>query len=287
MTQTWTTLAVLDWTAKRFADAGMPSARLEAQLLLGHVLACTKVQLYTQFDKPLAEAELARYRDLIRRRLGGEPLAYLVGEQEFWSLPFYVDAGVLVPRADTETLIQVVLDATADRKAPLRVLELCTGSGAVAVTLARELPAATVVATDVSPAAVAMAQRNVERHGLAARVTVLAGDLWAAVADAVPFDVIVANPPYIATAVIPTLAADVRREPHLALDGGADGLALIRRIVDGVAAHAAPGALIALEHGYDQGPAVRALLAPHGVAHTTNDLGGNPRIGWVRRPVAG
>ena len=169
MTQIWTTLAVLDWTAKRFADAGLPSARLEAQVLLTHVLACTKTQLYTQFDKPLGEVELARYRELIKRRLGGEPLAYLVGEQEFWSLPFFVDASVLVPRADTETLIQVVLDATPDRKAPLRVLELCTGSGAVAVTLARELPGATVVATDVSPAAVAMAQRNVERHGLAAR----------------------------------------------------------------------------------------------------------------------
>ncbi len=287
MTQIWTTLAVLDWTAKRFADAGLPSARLEAQILLTHVLACTKTQLYTQFDKPLGEVELARYRELIKRRLGGEPLAYLVGEQEFWSLPFFVDAGVLVPRADTETLIQVALDATADRKAPLRVLELCTGSGAVAVTLARELPNATVVATDVSPAAVAMAQRNVERHALAARVTVRAGDLWAAVAGEAPFDVIVANPPYIASAVIPTLAADVRREPHLALDGGRDGLDLIRRIIADVGRHATAGALVALEHGFDQGPAVQALLAPLGVAHTTHDLGGNPRIGWVRLAVAG
>lgn len=283
--QVWTTLAVLDWTTKRFAEAGLAAARLEAQVLLTHVLACTKTQLYTQFDKPLAEAELGRYRDLIKRRLAGEPLAYLVGEQEFWSLPFFVDASVLVPRHDTETVIQVVLDAiggASDRAAPRRVLDLCTGSGAIAITLARELPGATVIATDLSPEAAAMARRNVERHRLGDRVEVRTGDLWDAVAGAPAFDVVVSNPPYIASAVIATLPPDVRREPRLALDGGADGLEVVRRLVAGLGAHLAPGGLVAIEHGFDQADATRALLAPLGDARTTFDLGGNPRVAWVR-----
>ncbi|MEZ4367342.1 MAG: peptide chain release factor N(5)-glutamine methyltransferase [Kofleriaceae bacterium] len=281
---TWTTLGVLDWTTKRFTDAGLDSPRLDAQVLLAHVLACTKVQLYTQFDKPLGEAELARYRELIRRRLAGEPIAYLVGEQEFWSLPLWVDPAVLVPRRDTETLIEVVLSALPDRAAPRRVLDLCTGSGAIAVTLARELAGATVVATDVSAPAAALARRNVERHGLAARIDVREGDLWAALpADEPAFDVVVSNPPYVATGVIATLAPEVRREPVLALDGGVDGLDLVRRLVDGLPARLAPGGLVAIEHGFDQADAVRTLLAPFGEAKTKADLGGQPRVTWLVR----
>lgn len=120
---TWTTLAVLDWTTKRFTDAGIASARLEAQVLLAHVLHCSRMQLYTGFDKPLGEAELTGYRELIKRRLAGEPVAYLVGEHEFWGLPFYVDASVLVPRPDTETVIEVARSLRADRAAPCRVLD--------------------------------------------------------------------------------------------------------------------------------------------------------------------
>src|SRR6476661_2473075 len=139
---TWTTLAVLDWTTRRFTDAGISAARLEAQLLLAHVLGCSRVQLYTGFDKPLAEPELAAYRALIKRRLAGEPVAYLLGEQEFWGLPFWIDPSVLVPRPDTETVVEVARATRADRAAPCRVLDLCTGSGALAISLARELPAA-------------------------------------------------------------------------------------------------------------------------------------------------
>lgn len=282
----WTTLKVLDWTAKRFADAGLAAARLEAQVLLAHVLGCSRVQLYTGFDRPLEEPELARYRELIRRRLAGEPVAYLVGEQEFWSLPFAVDAHVLVPRRDTETLIEVVLEELPDRAAPRTVVDACTGSGCVAVTLARELLGARVLATDVSPEAAALARANAEKNAVADRVEVRVGDLLAPVADALPVEVLVANPPYVATGDLAGLSAEVRREPRVALDGGADGLDLIRRLVAAAPEAVAPGGLVALEHGFDQADRVRALLDATGAftaATTRKDLGGQPRITYARR----
>ncbi|HUQ01477.1 MAG TPA: peptide chain release factor N(5)-glutamine methyltransferase [Kofleriaceae bacterium] len=286
---TWTTAAVLDWTVKRFTDAGIDGARLEAQVLLAHALGCTRVQLYTGFDRPLDEDELKRARELIKRRLAGEPVAYLVGTQEFWSLPFFVDENVLVPRHDTETVVQLVLDQivqfqSGDKKAPVRVLDLCTGSGVLAVTLAKELPAARVVATDVSEAAAVLARKNAEHNKVNDRLDVRVGDLFAPVGADV-FDVIVANPPYIATAVIATLDKEVQREPRLALDGGADGLDLLRRLVAEAAAHLAPDGLLALEHGYDQADAVQALVDGTGAftpAATVRDLGKQPRVTWAR-----
>jgi len=286
----WTLIRVLDWTTQRFTDAGMSAPRLEAQVLLGHVLGLTRVQLYTHFDKPLAEAELARCRALIKRRLAGEPSAYLVGEQEFWSQPFAVDASVLIPRRDTETLIEVVLDAipTAERGAPRRVLDLCTGSGAVAVTLARELPGASVLATDLSEAAAAVATANAARAGVADRVEIRVGDVWEPVAEEPPFDVVVANPPYVRTSEIAGLSGEVRHEPRLALDGGGDGLDVIRALVAGLAAHVAPGGLVAIEHGFDQDAAVCGLIDATGAfvrASTRKDLAGKPRVTWTRRPI--
>ncbi len=281
----WTTAAVLDWTTKRFAEAGIDAARLEAQVLLAHALGCTRVQLYTGFDRPLDEDELARARGLIKRRLAGEPVAYLVGTQEFWSLSFAVDERVLVPRHDTETVIQVVLDQVGERQAPWRVLDVCTGSGVLAVTLARELAAARVVATELSPAAAEVARANAARLGVADRVEVREGDLLASVAGEV-FDVVVANPPYIATAVIATLDREVQREPRQALDGGVDGLDLLRRLVVAAPDHVAPGGLLVLEHGHDQGEAVRALCDATGgfaPAATVRDLGKQPRVTWARR----
>lgn len=283
---TWTTLGVLDWTTKRFSEAGIGSARLEAQLLLAHVLKCTRTQLYMAFDKPLAEPELAAYRELIKRRLAGEPVAYLLGEHEFWGLPLYVDPHVLIPRPDTETVVEVARGTRADRAAPCRVLDVCTGSGALALALAKELPAAEVVATDVSPEAVAIARRNAERNGLASRVEVRQGDLFAPVAGET-FDLIVSNPPYIASAVIPTLSAEVQREPRLALDGGADGLVFYDRICAEAPRHLAPGGALVVEHGFDQADAVRARFVAAGFSDVTlvHDLGKNPRVTWGRRPA--
>ena len=277
----WTTLGVLDWTTQRFTEAGIAAARLEAQLLLAHVLGCSRVQLYTGFDKPLGEAELASYRGLIKRRLAGESVSYLVGETEFWGLPFHVDASVLVPRPDTETVIETARVARPDRAQPCRILDLCTGSGVIAISLAREYPAAQVVATELSPAAAAVARKNAERNGVADRVDVRTGDLFAPV-DGERFDVIAANPPYIATSVIATLSREVRREPVIALDGGRDGLTFYDRICAGARDHLTAGGVLIVEHGYDQADAVRARLSAAGLSGVTlvHDLGKNPRVTW-------
>jgi len=275
----WTPLGVLDWTTQRFTEAGIAAARLEAQILLAHVLGCTRMQLYTGFDKPLADAELASYRGLIKRRLAGEPVSYLVGETEFWGLPFHVEPSVLVPRPDTETVIEVARTARPERAAPCRILDLCTGSGVIAVSLAREYPAAQVVATELSPAAAALARRNAARNAVADRVDVREGDLFAPVRGE-RFDLIAANPPYIASPVIPTLSPEVRREPVIALDGGPDGLAFYDRICAEAREHLAPGGAIVLEHGFDQADAVRARLIAAGLTGVTlvHDLGKNPRV---------
>ena len=277
----WTTLGVLDWTTQRFTEAGIGPARLEAQLLLAHALQCTRMQLYTGFDKPLGEDELARYRALIKRRLAGESVSYLVGETEFWGLPFHVDASVLVPRPDTETVIEVARSARPDRARACRILDLCTGSGVIAVSLAKEYPAARVVATELSPAAAAIARRNAARNQVADRVDVREGDLFSPVAGE-QFDLITANPPYIASAVIATLSSEVRREPMMALDGGPDGLQFYDRICSAARAHLAPGGALVVEHGYDQADAVRARFEATGLADITlvHDLGKNPRVTW-------
>ncbi len=284
MAATWTTLSVLDWTTQRFTEAGISGARLEAQLLLARVLECTRMQLYTAFDKPLGEPELAAYKALIRRRLGGEPVAYLLNEQELWGLLLYVDEHVLVPRPDTETVIEVSLKLRGDKTLPCRVLDLCTGSGAIAIALAKELPAAIIIATDVSPQACAIAARNAERNKFAERITVREGDLYAPVAGE-RFELIVANPPYIATAVIDTLSSEVKREPRLALDGGADGLVFYDRICAAIFEHLAPGGVLVVEHGFDQADAVRERFERAGLVDVTlvHDLGKNPRVTHGRR----
>jgi release factor glutamine methyltransferase len=277
----WTTLGVLDWTTQRFSGAGIAAARLEAQVLLAHVLGCSRVQLYTGFDKPLGDDELARYRALIKRRLAGESVSYLVGETEFWGLPFHVDDSVMVPRPDTETVIEVARAVRPDRSVALRMLDLCTGSGVIAVSLAKEYPAARIVATEISSAAAAVARKNAARNAVDDRVEIREGDLFGPAAGE-HFDVITANPPYIASAIVPTLSSEVLREPVIALDGGPDGLAFYDRICAQAIAHLVPGGALIVEHGYDQADAVRARFAAAGFADTTlvHDLGKNPRVMW-------
>lgn len=285
MSDSWTILRVLEWTTERFARQGTTGARLEAQVLLAHVLGCDRTGLYTRFDQPLGPEELAAFRGLIQRRLAGEPVAYLVGEQEFWSLPFFVDSGVLIPRPDSETVIEVVRDAV-DRSAAVRIADIGTGSGALAITLAREYPQAHVVATDVSQAALDVAARNAARNDVASRVELRLGSLCEPIEADPPFDVVVSNLPYVRTGELAGLSPEVKREPRGALDGGADGLALVRRLISTVGPRIAAGGLLALEHGHDQGATVRALIDGVGgfaEATTRRDLGKRQRVSFARR----
>lgn len=272
----WTTIRALDWTAGRFERAGIESARLEAQVLLAHALRCDRVALYTNFDRPLGADELGRFRALIKRRLDGESVAYLVGEKEFWSRRFAVTADVLVPRPDTETLIEAVLD----RRAALPdgpIADVGTGSGIIAITLALELerPA---IAVDVSGAALEVARGNAEALGAA--LDLRAGDLCEPLAGE-RLAVLASNPPYIPSGEIADLDPEVSCEPMLALDGGADGLDLIRRLVAAAPPLIASGGLLVFEHAEDQGPATRALVDATGAfepATTARDLGHRDRV---------
>jgi release factor glutamine methyltransferase len=272
----WTILSVLQWTEQRFKERQLDSPRLDAQLLLSHVLGRDRVFLYTHFDQPLKQEELAGYRGLIQRRLGGEPVAYLVGKKEFRSLELTVDARVLVPRPDTETLVEVALGLVGDGG---RVVDVGTGSGAIALALKHERPALEVLAVDRSPDAAAVARGNAERLKL--EVEVLEGDLLAPVATRGPFALVASNPPYIPSGDVPGLAAEVRKEPHGALDGGADGLVYIRRLIADAPALLVPEGAVALEVGAGQAPAVAALFAADGryqQASVAKDLAGIERV---------
>ncbi len=278
---TWTTLAVLDWTTKRFVEAKIEGARLEAQVIVAHALQCTRIALYTHFDKPLSDEELAACRGLIKRRLAGEPLAYVVGNQEFWGLTLTVSPAVLVPRNDTETVVERVLKIVA-RDCPVRILELCTGSGAIAAALAKELPLATIIATEISPQARDVAVANIAALGFADRVQVLLTDLWPPSTDGAlaRYDLLVSNPPYIRTAEIAGLSAEVQREPTLALDGGVDGLDFYRRIATQAAQFLDAGAAVLVEHGFDQAVDVAAIFISAGFHDVAlhYDLAKQPRV---------
>lgn len=278
---TWTTLAVLDWTTKRFVEAKIEGARLEAQVIVAHALQCTRIALYTHFDKPLSDEELAACRGLIKRRLAGEPLAYVVGNQEFWGLTLTVSPAVLVPRNDTETVVERVLKIVP-RDRPVRILELCTGSGAIAVALAKELPLATITATEISSQARDVAVANIAAFGFADRVQVLLTDLWPPPPDdaTARYDLLVSNPPYIRTAEIAGLSAEVQREPTLALDGGSDGLEFYRRIATQAAQFLDAGAAIVVEHGFDQAVDVAAIFTSAGLHDVAlhHDLAKQPRV---------
>ncbi len=277
----WTILRVLDATRDWFAKRGIESARLDAELILARALGVSRLMLYARFDQPVNEEERAAVRALMQRRGKREPIAYILGEREFWSLDLKVDARVLIPRPDTEVLVEVAVERVKAGPAPAatRVVDVGTGSGAVALALARELPGASVLALDVSPGALEVAGANAERLGLAERVRCAPGDLLASQDG--PFDLVVANLPYIRGGDIAGLDDDVRlHEPHLALDGGPDGLDLIRRLADQATTRLAPGGAIALEAGFDQLDQVAAILGEAGFADVTvrRDYGGQPRV---------
>jgi release factor glutamine methyltransferase len=275
-TDPWTPLRLLSWTQGYFGQKGIDSPRLTAELLLAHVLRCDRVRLYLDFDKPLGDPELAAYRELVRRRAEREPTAYLLGAREFWGRSFLVDPRVLVPRPETELVLEAALAALP---ADGRALDLCTGAGVLGISLALERPGAQVVATELSPEALAVARENASRLS-AAGLELLEGDLYAPVPAEPRFDVIVSNPPYLPRGELDTLPPEVRREPRLALDGGDDGLAILRRIVAGAPARLRPGGALVLEMHESHLHDLPALCLQSGfqraVAH--RDLAGLPRF---------
>jgi release factor glutamine methyltransferase len=278
----WTIQALLTWTTDYLAKKGTApaTARLEAQLLLAHVLKCKKVDLLVRYNEEPGEAQRNEFKALIRRRIDGFPVAYLIGRREFYLLEFEVSPAVLVPRPETETLVSEALNQLKGRATPM-ILDLCTGSGCIAVSLAHQKPDSRVTATDVSPDALDLAKRNARKHGVDTRIHFRQGDLFAALPPGSLFDVIVSNPPYVTTNELAGLARDVREhEPRLALDGGPDGLAFYRRIVAGVEKYLSPGGLLFLEIGATQDDAVRGLLEQAGleVGKTLKDAAGLPRV---------
>ena len=256
----------LIFAVERLSTAGIDSPRLDAEVLLADCLNLSREQLLV-FGERTVPPEVARqFNGLVERRLQREPVAYIIGKQEFWSLDFAVSPDVLIPRSDTERLVEVVLSCAAKLSSgkPLRIAELCTGSGAVAISLARELRSAQIDATDISPAALAIARRNAEAHEVSAQMRFLAGDLFRALASipATRFDLIVGNPPYVRRREIATLAPEVSRwEPFAALDGGVDGLNFYRRIVATAPEHLAEPGVLVLEIGADMASAVANLCA--------------------------
>jgi release factor glutamine methyltransferase len=283
----WTVRKTLEWTTTFFTRKGVDAPRLSAELLLAHVLACPRIKLYTDYERVLSEDDRGRLRDLVARAGEHEPIAYLTGRAHFFNLEFEVTRDTLIPRPDTETLVENVIQIVKRQlviDAP-RVLDLCTGSGCIAAAVAQGLKNAVVVATELSPAAAAVARRNIDRLGLAGRVTVEEGDLFeplTRIIDPHPFDLIVSNPPYIPTNELANLDRSVKDyEPTTALDGGPDGLTLHRRILAEAPGRLNPGGRVFLEIQFDQGPAVSELATATGAwedVRLLKDHAGHDRV---------
>jgi len=276
LTEVWTVLKVLQWTAGYFSDKGIEGGRLDAELLLSDTLKLDRVGLYLNYDRPLSAGELETFRAAVGRRAKREPLQYIRGQAEFWSLPFTVNPAVLIPRPDTEVLVEEALKRIAG---PVRILDVGTGSGAIAIALAHEQPEASVEAVDLSAEALAVAQGNAERNGVAARVTLRQGDLRQL--QGAGYDLVVSNPPYIPSADLAGLMPEVREfEPLLALDGGDDGLFCYRLLAAQASALLKPGGWLLLEVGIDQAAGVTELLQGAGLVDifTRADYAGVARV---------
>jgi len=282
--EAWTVGRLLTWTTQWLGGRGSESPRLDAEVLLAHVRGCSRILLYTAFDQVIGDGERARFRELVKRRGEGEPVAYLTGTKEFFSLPFAVSKAVLVPRPETEQLVVRTIDLLREAASP-RIADVGTGSGAIAVTLAKHLPNASITAIDVSPEAIAVARGNAEAHGVADRIEFVKSDLFANVDDSRPFDVIVSNPPYVRDDEYDGLPRDVRlHEPKMALVSGPTGVEVIERLVHDAAVRLAPGGWLVVEIGpaEEAEEAVRRAggLDPH---PTLRDLAGHPRVIQARR----
>lgn len=270
---------VIPKTVAYFTSHGVPNPRLEADLLLAKVLDLPRVRLYSSWDRVLTPIELQQYRELIAKRVQGWPNAYLVGKRAFLSWDFSVTPAVLVPRPETEILVEAVYDRVRSREALVGV-DVGTGSGIIAITLAKLLPQSTWYASDISPEALEVAAVNARNLGVESRITFHSGDLLEPyLKEQLRFDLILANPPYIPTGDLPSLAPEVQKEPLQALDGGSDGLEVYRRLLPQAVSLLNNDGLIAVEHGYDQRERLEGIFRQAGlVSNSLKDLAGMDRV---------
>jgi release factor glutamine methyltransferase len=281
VTDEWTVKRILDWTTEHLKKHGSDSARLDAEILLAHARGCKRIELYTRYDEPLSERQRSAMRDLVRRRGNAEPVAYLVGYKEFFSLPFKVTPDVLIPRPETETLvleaIEIAKSSPAER---LTLLDLCTGSGCIAVAAAKGASKLQVTATDLSQAALDVARQNADANGVAEHVELRQGDLFAALRPDETFDLIASNPPYVSEAEYEALSADIRlHEPSAALLAGADGMDVLHRIASEAPSRLNEGGHLLVELDPAQASAFAELLgASFREVRIVKDLAGQARV---------
>ena len=289
----WTVLRVLSWTQSYFETLAIDSPRLAAELLLARCLGMSRLELYLQFDRPMTPSELSGYRAMVARRARREPVAYITGTRGFWDLEFSVSPHVLIPRPDTETLVETALEYLdawqGDR--PPRVLELGVGSGAVILSLAHALADRGMewYATDLSPAALGVARANHRSQPGMPPVHFLAESWFSAFGDGAVFDLILSNPPYIPSGDIGGLEPEIHFEPRLALDGGPDGLTCFREILARGDGHLTPGGVLMLEMGYDQRQGLRQLAAAlvhYGEPRFVRDSAGHDRVAVIKKKIA-
>jgi len=284
-------MEVLRWTAEHFNSKSIASPRLDAELIIAHALGLRRIDLYMRPELPLNESERDKVRELIRLRLEGEPVAYITGQKEFWAMPFKVTRKVLVPRPETEEVVeQAHLLFLPRRDEPLRIMELGTGSGCISAALAKEFPHAQIIATDISSEAIDVARENLAALGFGERVIFKEGDLYDALEvsdpDSSGFDLIISNPPYVPTAEIESLAPEVKCEPFIALDGGPDGADIIRNIIAGSDDYLAPGGYLVIEIHEAHEMTIRQINqnSPHLLSKGfRKDLAGLTRVTWWQK----
>lgn len=280
-TENWTLGALLDWTAKYLAQKGLEFPRLDAEVLLAQAAGCKRIDLYGfRYGEAATPEVRQRYKELIRRRLEGCPVAYLVGRKEFFALELEVTPAVLIPRPDSELVVTECLELAKKLAAP-RIVDIGTGSGNLAIAVAKNHPGAQVTAIDQSPEALAVARRNAEKHGVSQRVRFLEGDLFSPVA-AETFDFVISNPPYIAHEDLDKLPPGVRDyEPRVALDGGPGGYAVFDRLIAEARRHLVPDGYLIVEIGAPQEKPAREGIAgypEYALAPTVYDFSGHPRV---------
>jgi release factor glutamine methyltransferase len=280
----WTVLELLRWTTDYFERNGIDSARLDAEVLLAHALESDRIRLYLDYEKPVLVEERDRFRALVRRRAGERvPVSLLLGQREFWSMSFRVSGDVLTPRPETETLVEAALSKVPEPESAIRILDIGTGSGAIALSLASELPHAEITATDLSEAALQIAAENADHLHTRERVRFLAGDLFEPVASE-RFDLVVSNPPYVARDDAASLPPELSHEPEMALFAGAEGLDVIRRLVAEAGDHLSPRGWLLIELSPEQVETVELELVQAGFSEVERrfDLARLPRVVGAR-----